>query len=315
MSNPNHLDKTILIYPHMKYVENDGGVNVQYYLASVLKPRNINVKIFNHDINSTNEIFSDFTNTFDNENTIVIYCEGVFGNPLNAKYVVRWMLSELGKNVPYGWVNTWGKSELVYYFLSEPKIKNSPDKINSIYKFLTTIYVKPNTFIDLKLPRNGICHTFKKSRYHKNGIKNIHPDKSFFIEKFLDYNHMVETFNKYKYFVCYDPCSFLVIIAGLCGCIPILYKVDNVSKETYFTGKGDANSFYYTYYMDHEYTNYPGIAYGLEDLPHAESTIHLLPDLLFKQIEYMNKKNVDSFINDMKQFDNNINTIQNNFYK
>ena len=67
--------------------------------------------------------------------------------------------------------------------------------------------------------------------------------------------------------------------------------------------------------MDHEYINYPGIAYGLEDIHHAESTLHLLPDLLFKQIEYMNKKNVDSFINDMKQFDNNINTIQNNFYK
>ena len=68
MANP--LDKTILIYPHMKYTDDNGGVNVQYYLASVLKSYNINVKMFNH-IDSTNEIFSDFTNTFDNENTIV----------------------------------------------------------------------------------------------------------------------------------------------------------------------------------------------------------------------------------------------------
>jgi hypothetical protein len=312
MANP--LDKTILIYPHMKYTDDNGGVNVQYYLASVLKSYNINVKMFNH-IDSTNEIFSDFTNTFDNENTIVIYCEGVFGNPLNAKYVVRWMLSELGKNIPYNWVNTWGKSELVYYFLSELKIKDSPEKLNSIYKFLTMIYVKPNTFINLKRPRDGFIHTFKKASYHKNGIRQIHPDNSHFIENFLNYNHMVDVFNNYKYFICYDPCSFLIYIAALCGCIPILYKVDNVSKEEYFNGKADINSIFYQYYMDHEYINYPGIAYGLEDIHHAESTLHLLPDLLFKQIEYMNMKSLDNFINDMKQFDNNINTIQNNFYK
>jgi hypothetical protein len=260
-----------------------------------------------------NPIFSDFTTIFDNENTIVIYCEGVWGNPLNAKYVVRWMLSEMGKNVPYNWVNTWGKTELVYYFLSEPKIKDSPDKINSIYKFLTMIYVKPNTFKNLNKARNGVVHTFKKSNYHKNGITHIHPDNSVFIENFTSYAHMVEIFNNHKYFVCYDPCSFLIFIAALCGCVPILHKVDNISKEVYFNGKGDINSGFYQYYMDHEYTDYPGIAYGLEDILHAESTLHLLPDLLFKQIEYMNTKSLDNFINDMKQFNNNINTIKNNF--
>jgi hypothetical protein len=311
MSTP--LNKTILIYPHMEYTDHNGGVIVQYYLASVLKSQNVNVKIFyrfENDIH--NPIFSDFTDTFDNENTIVIYCEGIYGNPLNAKYVVRWMLSELGKNMPHYILNTWGKSDLIYYFVSEPKIKYSPDKINSIYKFLTMIYVKPNTFKKLNKPRNGVVHTFKKSSYHKNGITHIHPDNSQFIETFLDYNYMVEIFNTYKYFVCYDPCSFLVFIAALCGCVPILHKVDNVSKEEYFTGKRDSNSCLYPYYMDHEYTNYPGIAYGLEDVPHAESTLHLLPNLLFKQIEYINTKSINNFINDMKQFDNNINTIQNN---
>ena len=88
-----------------------------------------------------NSIFMNFyNNDFPiDDNCVVIYCEGTQGNPLNAKNVVRWMLSKLGQNVPYNWVDTWGKNELVYYFNSEKKIQNKPDKLGSIYKMLNVI--------------------------------------------------------------------------------------------------------------------------------------------------------------------------------
>jgi len=306
------MNKSILIYPHNMFSNQDGGITVQYYFAKLLKNKNIDIKIYS-DYYICNDIFTDFTNIFDNENTIVLYCEGIEGNPLNAKYVVHWLLSEMGKNVPYERYFSWSKNDLCYYFLSEKKIKDSPEKVGSIYKFLTTIYLKPNTFINYHSSiRKGYCHIFKKSNYHRN-LQPFHPNDSVNIEGFNTYEDLVKIFNDYEYFICYDPACFLVWIAGLCGCIPILHKVENVTKEQYFTGNGDTNSCFYTYYQNYPYTDYPGIAYGIEDIDFAKQTIDLLPDLLMKQIEYMNNSCVDSFIQDMNNFDKNINTIENNY--
>ena len=117
--------KNILIYTHMSnFSFEDGGTVVQYYLAQILEEYGHMVRIYpSSGIKTPNNIFSKFYNNDfpKDDNTVVIYCEGTQGNPLNAKNVVRWMLSELGQNVPYDWVNTWGKNELVYYFNSELK--------------------------------------------------------------------------------------------------------------------------------------------------------------------------------------------------
>jgi len=301
-------EKMILIN-EQSYTETCGGCITLYYLAYLLKQQNINVKMYGQPNN--NNIFTEFTDTFDAENTIVVYSEGINGNPLNAKYSVRWLLSELGKNMPADIYLSWPKTDLCYYFLSEKKIKDSPEKNGSIYKFLTTIYLKPNTFINHHKPRSGYCHIFKKSNYHKN-LQPFHPDDSVELH-FSNYEELVEFFNKYEYFICYDPASFLIFLAALCGCIPILHKVEGVSKEQYFTGKGDSNSCFFVYYQTHPYTDYPGIAYGMEDLKNAKNTIDLFPDLFMKQIEYTNNTCVDSFIEDMKHFDENINTIENNY--
>ena len=303
--------KSILI-THICDNEQSGGCMVLIYLCKLLKERNIDVKLYSeYPVN--NDIFVEYTNTFDVENTIIIYPEGTIGNPLNAKYVIRWILAEMGKNVPYEICLSWGKNDLCYYFLSENKIKENPDKVGSIYKFLTTIYLKPNTFINYHSSiRKGYCHIFKKSHYHRNVVQ-FHPNDSVNINGFNTYEDLVKIFNNYEYFICYDPACFLVWIAGLCGCIPILHKVENVTKEQFFTGNGDTNSLFYTYYQKYPYTDYPGIAYGMEDLENAKQTIHLLPDLLMKQIEYMNNICVNSFINDMEHFDKNVNTIENNY--
>jgi len=304
--------KSILVM-HVCDNELSGGCTVLIYICKLLKEKNMDVKLYSeYPVN--NNIFVEYTNTFDIENTIVIYPEGTRGNPLNAKYVVRWILAEMGKNASYETTLSWNKNDLCYYFLSEKKIKDSPEKIGSIYKFLTTFYLKPNTFINYhNTDRKGYCHTFRKSHYHKN-LQPFHPNDSVDINgKANRYEDLVVIFNTYKYFICYDPACFLVFLAGLCGCIPILHKVENVTKEQYFTGNGDTNSLFYTYYQTYPYTNYPGVAYGIEDLEFATKTIDLLPDLLTKQIEYMTNICVDSFIEDMNNFDKNINTIENNY--
>lgn len=314
--NTNFLDdKTIVIYNPYGNSPTCGGTTVLHYIGQLLKDKNINIKMYTGKAPYEEIIFSDFITNYDENKIIVIYPEITYGNPLNAKYVIRWILAPVGKIVNNNVVESWGKDDLIYYYLSEEKIKDSPEKINSIYKFLTTIYLKPNTFKDLKQPRSGYCHIFKKSNsFHKNGIQILHPQGSVELGHFSSYHELVSFFNRFEYFVCYDPCCFLVFLAALCGCIPILHKVDGISKEQWFTGKGDTNSCFYDYYLNNEYINFPGIAYGLEDIEYAKSTIDLFPEMFNRQIEYTNDLNIDRFITDMQNFDNNINKIENNYY-
>ena len=108
----------------MKYIEEDGGINVQYNLCKILDDKGFNVRIFPSYGIIENKLFNKFyNNDFPVNESVVIYCEGVKGNPLKAKYVVRWVLSEMGKNVPYDFIKTWGKDELVYYFNHERKFE------------------------------------------------------------------------------------------------------------------------------------------------------------------------------------------------
>jgi len=168
---------SIIIYPHSVFDLSDGGTTVQYYLASILDSHNIDVKICNvYDNNTENVIFNKFITLEEAKNTenIVIYCEGIIGNPLNAKYTVRWMLSKLGLNVPINFILTWGLNELVYFF------NNEIDLINyNNFKHLTTLYINP-IFKDLKQNRTNTCFTYRKA------IKNhliIHSPDSFEIER------------------------------------------------------------------------------------------------------------------------------------
>jgi hypothetical protein len=174
------LDKNIVIYPHTVIKENDGGAVVQYYLASILDNLGVNVKICNvYDNNAKNNFYNNFIttaeiNNMNMENIIVIYCEGIVGNPLNAKYVVRWMLSKLGQNVPYNRYLSWGNNELIYFFNSEIDIINQLLDV----KYLTVIYVNPK-MQNLNQTRNGGCFTFRKKVGNCNHTKMLHSTNDF----------------------------------------------------------------------------------------------------------------------------------------
>jgi hypothetical protein len=129
--------KNIIIYPHMPFSDNNGGIVVHYNLANLIDKKGERVRIYNvFDNNSPNHIFNNFyENDFINDNCIVIYCEGIIGNPLNSKYVIRWMLSEIGKNVSYSSLNTWKPLELVYFYNNEISLVEKKKENPEIYKF------------------------------------------------------------------------------------------------------------------------------------------------------------------------------------
>jgi hypothetical protein len=302
-----YKQKNIIIYPHLNFNLNDGGTTVQYYLASLLDKLGVKVRIYTSSFINKNVIFNNFyDNDFNINDTIIIYCEGINGNPLNAPYTVRWMLSELGKNVPYNYVDTWGKNELVYYFNSEPKIVNNH---NDFYKFLTVIYINPNIKYYNINERFNYCYTYRKSFYHKN-VNIIHPTNSLEITRSHSQKDYIEVFNKYKYFVSYDPLTFLCIIAPLCGCISIIHPIDGVNKEGWLK-----NSALYQYFKEKGNFNMYGVAYGNnhEELEFAQNTIHLVKDQWDDIINNYNTK-INNFIYDINHFNECINTINNNYY-
>ena len=305
--------KNILIYTHMpQFCFEDGGTVVQYLLAKTLEECGQNVRIYSGSgIKIKNHIFDKFyNNDFPiDDNSVVIYCEGTIGNPLNAKNIVRWMLSKLGQNVPCERLDTWDKNELVYYFNMEEKIANNPEKIGSIFKFLNIIFIHP-LVVNLNHPlRKGTCFTIRKLlQTHGKNIKRIHKPNSFEITRNHSQIECIKIFNRHKYFISYDSITFLSIISALCGCISIVVKVEGLSKKDWLNTTAASE-----YLKQSGETTLYGVAYGLNDLPNAINTIHLARKQWENILNFSKKTYIIEFINNINNWENNINTINNNF--
>jgi len=296
------MNKNIIIYPHYAFNNSDGGITVQYYLAYVLNKIRKNVMICNkNDDNKTNNIYNNFIckHEIDIENSIVIYCEGIIGNPLNAKYVVRWMLSKLGQNVQLNYYFTWNKNELVYFFNTEIDIINK----NISYKQLSVFYIH-DEFQNLNLNRKGVCFTNRKCFIHPK-LKKIHPKESFEITTSHTQNDYIEIFNNYRIFISYDPLTFLTLIAVMCGCMSIIYPIEGVTKTDYFKMTAIYN------YLIENNTQLYGVAYGTDrsEMNFAKNTIHLAKKQIQDIQEWFINKYVVNFIKDMDNFNNNKNVL------
>jgi len=308
-------DKNILIYTHMSHFDiKDGGTVAQYNFAKLLEKMGQTVRIYSPTgILIQNEIFNKY---YDNDfpiddDCVVIYSEGTQGNPLNAKNVVRWMLSELGKNVPCEWLYGWGKNELVYYFNSETKFESSPEKIGVVYKLLSCIYVNPR-IENYNFPnRNGVCYTIRKSNWHKNGVSFFHFSDSFEITREHTQDECIDFFNKYQYFISYDPCSFLTIMAAMCGCVSVVHPVQGLTKQQWIqtTVVGE-------YVKSKGINNLYGIVYGNDqsEYHYAFSTLHLVKEQWNDILNFCKEKKIIPFINDIQNFEGLQNTIQNNYF-
>jgi hypothetical protein len=320
IDNNNNKDKfKIIIYYPFHFNTHIGGIIVLTYFAikinEILKDKIVYLfSDYLNIINTENFYFDNFTKdtNFDKDKTIVIYSEGIEGNPLNAKYVIRWILAELSINTSSNIYKTWEQNDLVYYFNKEPKIIQNSEKIGTIYKLLTLIYLNPKVIITNFEKRNDWCFTYRKSHIHKN-INNIHPNDSYELDRFISQDDSIKAFNKYKYFVCYDPLTFLSIMSLLCGCITIIYPIEGISKKEWLN-----TTIFYEYMKDNNINDIYGLAYGIEDISYAEETISKAPKLINDIINNINNNYINLFLDDIEKilkkeitFEN---TVKNNYY-
>jgi hypothetical protein len=301
--------KNVLVWTPSIFDIGCGGLNVQYELCRVLKEMGVNVKI-QANVNVKNSIFNDYyNNEFDLNDTVVIYGETIDGNPLNAPYVVRWILAPVGVYFDINKCHTWGKNDLVYYFNSEEKINNNPDKIGNIFKMLSIMYISEYIQNNNREPRSGVCYTIRKGKHMRKELIIKHPTNSFGIIESNGIIECVDIFNKYEYFYSYDPLTFLTIIAAMCGCISLVIKVDGLSKEDWL------NTLAPIEYLKETGEPLYGVAYGIEEVEFAKDTLHLVEEQWININKFFRKKYVESFINDINNFENQINTLENNFYR
>ena len=302
--------KNILIYAN-DYEEKTGGILVQYYLAKYIDlfATKIRIKVMGEKKYIKNPYYNNYyEDDLDLNNTITIYGETIKGNPLNSKNVVRWVLAELGIICNKDIYNTWGKDNLVYYFNSERKFEEYPDKIGNIYKCLSLLCIndKIKNYNVQRIP-GSYCNTFRKYNYH-SFITFIHPIESFEIIRDHNQDDYIQFFNQYEYFISYDVLTFINIIAAICGCISIVYPIEGVSKYEWLKMTA-----VWSYLKANNLDNLYGIAYGIDDIEYARETIHLVKNQWDEIHDFSLKKSILPFLDDINNFENLENTIENNY--
>lgn len=210
------------------------------------------------------------TKKFKRDEVVVIYPEITHGNPLQSKNVVRWILS-----VPdISYYETLLPTDLILKYSESWKLKEG-------YKhdgyLRTTFSDKLGIFYNNNKPRSGSTFLIKKGGMKKK----IHPDDSIDLRPFQnDHEAMAEIFRNVKYFYCYDSYCFLASLANLCGCVSIMTPPEIETVEEYIENNPLAKY---------------GIAFGLENLKHAEETITLIPEH-YKKVKEAEFETVKNFI-------------------
>lgn len=176
-----------------------------------------------------------------NNKAIAVYPEVTFGNPLQAKNVVRWFLHQPGH---FCKAFQFAPDELYFKFNSAIKdfnycySKTSENELKVIY-YPLDIYNTENI-----TERTIDCHLVRKGK-HK---EKIHSENSVEIDQ-MTHEEIASIFKKSRRFISYDDYTAYSIFAILCGCESIVIPDENCSKEDWYPNETDRF----------------GIAYGLDE--------------------------------------------------
>lgn len=286
------------------YTEKIGGLMVLHNIIKEINENGcgIKAKIFNlKNLKYRNNFCNNFAKIDEvNENTIVVYPEIIKGNPLNAGKVVRWILLDLGIEMPINHFFNFGKNDLIYFW-------GNQEGNNIYFKKLTKHWFNPIFSRYNYGERVGSCYMVKKGKLFHKSINYFHNEDSLEMDGFgSDLITINNIFNKCQYFYCYDPNSAYCFFARLCGCIPILYPQDGISKNEFFSRSP---------FFCIESSSSGFFAYG-NSLDEIENAINYkkedFDDLLIRSRDFENGL-LNSFLKDVENWDNNINTITNYF--
>lgn len=206
------------------------------------------------------------------ENTIVVYPEVIYGNPLHAQNVVRYMLY---KTDMYADPKAYDVNDLFFCFreiFNDHKV-NPTNRTLKVFHFDLDLYKQTNFG-----KRSGICYVIRKGKDRKDLPKSFDGP----VVDDMTEPEIVEAFNSCEKVYLYDLQTSYANIAALCGCIPISVLEPGKSKADYI-GKDDPEPY--------------GRAFGdtPEEIEYAIDTRDLLRQR-FKDREEENVKEVNNFL-------------------
>lgn len=278
----------IIIYSP-SYNPNSGGIIVLHKLCDILLNLGYDAGFFIQDnqpfyTNSTYKSQGYHLLDINLENDLIIYPEITWGNPLNGKNIVRYIMN-IG-HVTLNRKDTWGENDhWVYYserFYDGLKPKN----------ILTISDSKLDYFKNYKLERNiEECFTYRKQMENIDSIKKYHSPNAVEISFNCGDEFLINIFNSCNNFYCYDVESHLSVLASLCGCNSIIIS-DNETREN-IINKQPVLKY--------------GVAFGVEEIEIASQTQHLLREYLF-QTEQQQIINVDDYFTNILNISHNEHT-------
>lgn len=187
---------------------------------------------------------------------IVIYPEIVFGNPLNSKNVVRWLLHNPGfhtKKIFYG------ENETYFKFNSAIRDFQYPGSTLSRHELKVIHYPLEHYNLDgASAHREGTAYCLRKGK----NKKIQHDLKGSILIDGKSHAEVSRIFKKVKTFISYDTYTAYSFFAVLCGCESIVIPDEGVSEESWYPNPRDRY----------------GLAYGFENLEKAKETSHLIFD-------------------------------------
>lgn len=212
---------------------------------------------------------------------IVIYPEVTFGNPLNAKHVVRWLLHKPGFHEGHFY---YGMNEFIIKFNSA--IGDYTHYGSYVSKNYLKVIHYPLEHYNQKNAysrRKGVSYCIRKGK-GKNHIKDHAQDT---LIDGLSHEKVADIFKKTEIFISYDTYTAYSLFATLCGCVSIVVPDEGVSEHEWYPDKKDRY----------------GISYGESNLEWAKNTRHLVHRYI-KSEENANYGRVRSFVDEVRVFFN-----------
>lgn len=184
------------------------------------------------------------------DDLIVVYPEIVFGNPLRAPHVIRWMLHRPGfhtKKVYFGFGELHFYYGLAFRQFDFPGCKTS-DLALMIQHAPYKLYVDE----DLSRPRSGTAYCLRKGK----GRPIEHDLTDSILIDGKSHEEVAEIFKRVKTFISYDLWTAYSRFAALAGCDSVVVPQDGMDKMQWAP----------------EAMNRMGIAYGFDDIEEARRT-------------------------------------------
>ena len=261
------MKRRYIVYT-LPFQKNIGGNIVLHKLCDMLNKHGYEAYLWPYKDNfhdfKVNEYYqTPVANPEHLKDSIIIYPEIVEGNPLKGDHVVRWLLNTPGV---MGGDGIFNKNDMVFYFSN---IFADPKRTKANYLEIVELF--GNIFHNNEQRRSGSCYVRRKGRNREivhdttNSIEIIDTTPS---------DSLADIFNRAKYFYSYDDATLLSAQAAMSGCISIVIPKAGVDPKMW-----------HRMCPSRKY----GIAYGLEEIDFAASTMNLVAGTLiaFENISHL----------------------------